>query len=165
MSDEIFFFFFSSRRRHTRYWRDWSSDVCSSDLHLARRGFRGGLARFSFRAGPKLSDLDGGFRLERLDFLTCPGPDTLAFSLRPLAGLFLLTGDQLGRPPASVGQGLLAHLLQRRLIEACRGLPARGDQCGCARSHPTLHAEKRQPEPDQGEKYQYEEYGDDRVHT
>src|SRR3712207_8485401 len=23
-------FFFSSRRRHTRYWRDWSSDVCSS---------------------------------------------------------------------------------------------------------------------------------------
>src|SRR5215217_8249389 len=27
-----FFFFFSSRRRHTIYWRDWSSDVCSSDL-------------------------------------------------------------------------------------------------------------------------------------
>src|SRR3712207_7888084 len=25
-------FFFSSKRRHTRYWRDWSSDVCSSDL-------------------------------------------------------------------------------------------------------------------------------------
>src|SRR3712207_6949892 len=25
-------FFLSSRRRHTRYWRDWSSDVCSSDL-------------------------------------------------------------------------------------------------------------------------------------
>src|SRR3712207_4126364 len=25
-------FFFSSRRRHTRYWRDWNSDVCSSDL-------------------------------------------------------------------------------------------------------------------------------------
>src|SRR5215510_1233812 len=28
----IFFFFFSSRRRHTRWPRDWSSDVCSSDL-------------------------------------------------------------------------------------------------------------------------------------
>src|SRR3712207_9095010 len=26
---------FSSRRRHTRYWRDWSSDVCSSDLREA----------------------------------------------------------------------------------------------------------------------------------
>src|SRR5947209_14114286 len=31
----LIIFFFSSRRRHTRYWRDWSSDVCSSDL--ARR--------------------------------------------------------------------------------------------------------------------------------
>src|SRR5204862_5047303 len=28
----LFFFFFSSRRRHTRSLRDWSSDVCSSDL-------------------------------------------------------------------------------------------------------------------------------------
>src|SRR5690625_6363582 len=26
-------FFFSSRRRHTRWPRDWSSDVCSSDLY------------------------------------------------------------------------------------------------------------------------------------
>src|SRR6266498_3888405 len=32
MNDEVFFFFFSSRRRHTRCGRDWSSDVCSSDL-------------------------------------------------------------------------------------------------------------------------------------
>src|SRR5438128_8420450 len=28
----LFYFFFSSRRRHTRCYRDWSSDVCSSDL-------------------------------------------------------------------------------------------------------------------------------------
>src|SRR5690625_6186495 len=28
----LLFFFFSSRRRHTRWPRDWSSDVCSSDL-------------------------------------------------------------------------------------------------------------------------------------
>src|SRR5258707_4798349 len=33
-----FFFFFSSRRRHTRYWRDWSSDVCSSDLGTTLHG-------------------------------------------------------------------------------------------------------------------------------
>src|SRR2546422_7833927 len=35
-----FFFFFSSRRRHTRCSRDWSSDVCSSDLGVpvAARG-------------------------------------------------------------------------------------------------------------------------------
>src|SRR5436309_7895981 len=39
------FFFFSSRRRHTRFSRDWSSDVCSSDLsdqttHLGYRTAR-----------------------------------------------------------------------------------------------------------------------------
>src|SRR2546429_9949386 len=42
-----FAFFFSSRRRHTRCSRDWSSDVCSSDLeflpHLFER-FRQGEA-------------------------------------------------------------------------------------------------------------------------
>src|SRR6266508_5462068 len=30
----VFFFFISSRSRHTRWPRDWSSDVCSSDLGL-----------------------------------------------------------------------------------------------------------------------------------
>src|SRR5258707_4741814 len=33
-------FFISSRRRHTRYWRDWSSDVCSSDLLAMRDHMR-----------------------------------------------------------------------------------------------------------------------------
>src|SRR5207302_2096005 len=33
----VVFFFFSSRRRHTRFSRDWSSDVCSSDLELEAR--------------------------------------------------------------------------------------------------------------------------------
>src|SRR5207302_5361964 len=31
------FFVFSSRRRHTRFSRDWSSDVCSSDLCPSKR--------------------------------------------------------------------------------------------------------------------------------
>src|SRR5690625_5594056 len=39
-------FFFSSSRRHTRWPRDWSSDVCSSDLlyrgQLSEAGLRGG---------------------------------------------------------------------------------------------------------------------------
>src|SRR5215210_8620670 len=43
----ICFFFFSSRRRHTRYIGDWSSDVCSSDLHAGdeppQRRPRGGV--------------------------------------------------------------------------------------------------------------------------
>src|SRR5690606_27685569 len=33
------FFFFSSRRRHTRFSRDWSSDVCSSDLVRMAQNF------------------------------------------------------------------------------------------------------------------------------
>src|SRR5690606_8976948 len=33
----LVFFFFSSRRRHTRFSRDWSSDVCSSDLKLIKK--------------------------------------------------------------------------------------------------------------------------------
>src|SRR5437660_6479439 len=33
----VLVFFFSSRRRHTSWPRDWSSDVCSSDLGLAAR--------------------------------------------------------------------------------------------------------------------------------
>src|SRR5690606_40113169 len=36
-----YLFFFSSRRRHTRFSRDWSSDVCSSDLaHPTRCSFK-----------------------------------------------------------------------------------------------------------------------------
>src|SRR5690349_22832611 len=46
------FFFFSSRRRHTRSLRDWSSDVCSSDLlvgTLRRAGQRSCQAFHGFR--------------------------------------------------------------------------------------------------------------------
>ena len=49
-------FFFSSRRRHTRLRRDWSSDVCSSDLRPPRR-----LRRREIRAfeGVVMVDLSG----------------------------------------------------------------------------------------------------------
>src|SRR5438067_11895186 len=62
------FFFFSSRRRHTRSKRDWSSDVCSSDLR-DRRPFaavyrqRSG-ARWHDRVPRVLADLDQVFRSE-----------------------------------------------------------------------------------------------------
>src|SRR5207245_6271363 len=49
----IICFFFSSRRRHTRCYRDWSSDVCSSDLTLVRGlcpecGFRSRLTLLAY---------------------------------------------------------------------------------------------------------------------
>src|SRR5204863_1135365 len=40
-----FFFFFSSRRRHTRSLRDWSSDVCSSDLPSVAQCLGGNILR------------------------------------------------------------------------------------------------------------------------
>src|SRR5690606_40306362 len=49
-------FFFSSRRRHTRFSRDWSSDVCSSDLaNAARSSKRGRLASGSRPAPTRVS--------------------------------------------------------------------------------------------------------------
>src|SRR5690625_7059395 len=44
-------FFFSSRRRHTRWPRDWSSDVCSSDLELGQEHPR------RQRSAPPLADI------------------------------------------------------------------------------------------------------------
>src|SRR3712207_9490809 len=44
--------FFSSRRRHTRYWRDWSSDVCSSDLPRGPRRLLRGRRRRGHRSDP-----------------------------------------------------------------------------------------------------------------
>src|SRR2546430_4847007 len=48
------YFFFSSRRRHTRFDCDWSSDVCSSDLHPAQRD------RFSAEVEPRVQTRDSG---------------------------------------------------------------------------------------------------------
>src|SRR5207249_6690894 len=61
----FFFFFFSSRRRHTRSKRDWSSDVCSSDL---KELLLKGLERLEYRgydsAGISLHE-PGGLERQR----------------------------------------------------------------------------------------------------
>src|SRR5204863_6486236 len=67
----VFCFFFSSRRRHTRSLRDWSSDVCSSDLHEGGThltGFKAALTRIINSYANK-----GGF-LKKSDF-TLSGDD------------------------------------------------------------------------------------------
>src|SRR2546422_10558260 len=76
----VCFFFFSSRRRHTRCSRDWSSDVCSSDLgdDLEPYAIRGDgferIAGLRIRRGGELAQLIAGLgrpvlraELERLD--------------------------------------------------------------------------------------------------
>src|SRR5947209_12626589 len=55
----VLFFFYTSRRRHTRYWRDWSSDVCSSDLPGRWRRMNQKDGKFcdaSDQAGPALME-------------------------------------------------------------------------------------------------------------
>src|SRR2546422_3910824 len=73
----MFFFFFSSRRRHTRCSRDWSSDVCSSDLHPGHRARSPAAPAASFRAPKRPSTeprsaLDGGGTV-RWNPLKCRG--------------------------------------------------------------------------------------------
>src|SRR3712207_6880585 len=53
------FVFFSSRRRHTRYWRDWSSDVCSSDLiaWCARAAQHGGASWLAVATAEEAAEL------------------------------------------------------------------------------------------------------------
>src|SRR5438445_6533187 len=62
----VVFFFFSSRRRHTRYWRDWSSDVCSSDLHDVH-AVLAGQGRVLGRRDPFENERDRVRVLEALD--------------------------------------------------------------------------------------------------
>src|SRR5205809_3087385 len=59
----MFFFFFSSRRRHTRCSRDWSSDVCSSDL-LEYELFEDVRRRVAAEAGPLLTTARALARLD-----------------------------------------------------------------------------------------------------
>src|SRR5690606_39513244 len=54
------FLFFSISRRHTRFSRDWSSDVCSSDLtiqELAKFLLRAGIRRALVMEGGKLAGI------------------------------------------------------------------------------------------------------------
>src|SRR6266550_6775314 len=62
LSFYCFFFFFSSRRRHTRCSRDWSSDVCSSDLTAPSRTFSDAAAARDYlrsRGAPIVIKADG----------------------------------------------------------------------------------------------------------
>src|SRR5690606_25321559 len=59
------FFFFSSRRRHTRFSRDWSSDVCSSDLASPEVSRTNGAESFYLRG-----QLEGTYYLQASERIT-----------------------------------------------------------------------------------------------
>src|SRR5215217_8660918 len=87
-------FFFSSRRRHTRYWRDWSSDVCSSDLAalslFSTAGMekmapgsmaQAGVGRYTLEI--EVDDVDAEFdRLNKLGWVVVKPPTTQPWGRR-----------------------------------------------------------------------------------
>src|SRR5690606_13616582 len=70
------FFFFSSRRRHTRFSRDWSSDVCSSDLEVdhPRRADRDLPGWFRRTDGQRPEEVLGRTHAPTLRTRAVPGP-------------------------------------------------------------------------------------------
>src|SRR3712207_7980114 len=103
------FFFFSSRRRHTRYWHDWSSDVCSSDLAHLFDLVLGGAA-----AGRLEGRLAGGVLLHEIPH-EAAGADILQHLLHLRLGL--------GRDDARAGDVLTVlgrRSEERRVGKECR---------------------------------------------
>src|SRR5207302_7260971 len=97
-------FFFSSRRRHTRFSRDWSSDVCSSDLPSRCRAPARALASSAQRRGRKLANAyeRGGAVNAHLRRGLCPG---------------------LSQPMAT-GDGLLVRLTPTGATMSCEAFAA-----------------------------------------
>src|SRR5438067_347220 len=105
----FFFFFFSSRRRHTRSKRDWSSDVCSSDLetgvadalHNLTAGWNAYLAHHAAAANVLL---------------------ILSSAIIDALGVFLLGSWLFGRSVRPF-LGLVMLMLLRQIAEALCSLP------------------------------------------
>src|SRR3712207_7416198 len=119
----LLFFFFSSRRRHTRYWRDWSSDVCSSDL-----GAFAELLEFSNDFIAFLGDANfalfvgllGAYVLCRRT-LGSEGTDTaMSEGFHTTGGILLITGIG-GSPGARLGGAGVDTILGRLLTPAAGG--------------------------------------------
>src|SRR5216683_5727963 len=97
----FFFFFFSSRRRHTRSDRDWSSDVCSSDL--PRRAGR--IEGVTCELRGKRRRIDRRSEMQRReDAATCPRLDQASVPRQPLPGAIRRPSPEITayRPPADI---------------------------------------------------------------
>src|SRR3712207_2785652 len=124
------FFFFSSRRRHTRYWRDWSSDVCSSDLDLAAALHLVQEGKAAIGAATRLPTL-GTVRLLRqrllLDEYFPDDYERADDAIRPFALLMLVQAAKWAAPDKAkgtkltltkTGQALLAGQPQAQHVRA-----------------------------------------------
>src|SRR6266849_9528199 len=103
----IFIFFFSSRRRHTRSTRDWSSDVCSSDLCRRSADTRG---------APEYTGAGGGGHAMTT---TVAGPA----ALRPRPQVCRACGTLYDPAPVAICEQCLGPL--DPVVDAARVLPTR----------------------------------------
>ena len=128
---------FSSRRRHTRYWRDWSSDVCSSDPYTLPAfrphpitgkevWFNQALSHHAsyLKVHPNFKDLD--IRDDQYPFHTCYGDGTefepaLLQHIREVSwscarGYRWRTGDVLVLDNFAVMHSRLSFTGERRMV-------------------------------------------------
>src|SRR3989337_4471672 len=110
MINKKYVYFFSSRRRHTICYRDWSSDVCSSDLPTIRSRL------VPVRVGGVGDEAVPRFLQTELD----PAPRGAALEQR-----VLLAQGSIGRALAAGAEGDTAEKAAERLLAAVRGGPAR----------------------------------------
>src|SRR3712207_7351556 len=120
MSDGVFFF--SSRRRHTRYWRDWSSDVCSSDLPLDRpealgevtdKRLLGGIrlgrrAPFLLRLALRATARQEPEKAALAGLADVPPADAAVLDQPPLRALHGPGTGEIPSPPQAPGPGIVA---------------------------------------------------------
>src|SRR5438067_3919263 len=128
----LLFFFFSSRRRHTRSKRDWSSDVCSSDLVSALR---------RSPARPALAASPGSSASTRLPGSSAQTPPPPAFAIPVRARS--PTGCPRGGWRPSTRCRLRCHTARpnpKVLWPSCAALPALPVRC-------TMHTSSKSRSP------------------
>src|SRR3712207_1722709 len=115
------FFFFSSRRRHTRYWRDWSSDVCSSDLRLDGASRERLLPPAVFRPTTPLGATYATMALLVVGTTTIifvPFLLQVVHGLSPLAAGYLTVVEALGWTGAALATSAVTSATARSVIAA-----------------------------------------------
>src|SRR6185295_12835870 len=106
----MFYFFFSSRRRHTRYWRDWSSDVCSSDLCSA---VASAVAQVDFAVTPTTTVAFGNVDIGTSATQTFTVQNTRGGTVTGTASVGAPFGIVSGSPFTLVGSGTTATVTVR----------------------------------------------------